>query len=130
MQKRNTRQKEAIFSSLCARRDHPSAAQLYEELKKKLPNISLATVYRVLNAAADEGEIIRLHVGAEDRFDGAPEGHCHVVCHRCNRIFDAPYPSAAVSGLEEVSGYRIERSHVEFYGLCPECVSREAGEGA
>lgn len=121
MQKRNTQQKTAIFSELKSRFDHPSATRLYEDLKEKYPNISKATVYRVLRTAAEEGEIMLLHVGAEDRFDGAEKGHCHIICTQCNEIHDAPFPTEAVSRLEEESGYGILQQHVEFYGICPAC---------
>ena len=125
MQKRNTEQKKAIFSSLSSRKDHPSATRVYEDLKKVYPNLSKATVYRVLKNAADEGEILRIHVGAEDRFDGAAEDHCHLICTRCDAIFDAPFPHDALSDLEKESGYAISSRHVEFYGLCPACQTKE-----
>ena len=54
-QKRNTKQKEAIFSQLRSRRDHPSATRLYEDLKEDYPALSKATVFRVLKKAAEEG---------------------------------------------------------------------------
>ena len=121
MQQRNTAQKKAIFSSLSSRKDHPSATKLYEDLKEKYPNLSKATVYRVLNAAAEAGEILRIHVGTEDRFDGAPEDHCHIICTECSAVFDAAFPKTVLSELERESGYEVSSRHVEFYGLCPEC---------
>ena len=121
MQKRNTAQKRAIFGALSSRRDHPSATRLYEDLKAKYPGISKATVYRVLKNAAEEGEILRIHVGSEDRFDGAAEDHCHIICTECGAIFDAPFPTLELSHLEEESGYEISSRHVEYYGLCAEC---------
>ena len=125
MQKRLTKQKIAIFNELRSRRDHPSATKIYEDLKEREPNLSKATVFRVLKNAADEGEIMRLHLGAEDRFDGASEDHCHLICTRCDAIFDAPFPRDALSDLEKGSGYAISSRHVEFYGLCPECRKNE-----
>ncbi len=121
MQKRNTAQKKAIFSALKMRRDHPSATRLYEDLKETYPNMSKATVYRVLKNAADEGEILRIHVGQEDRFDGDIASHCHIICTHCDTIFDAPFPKEDIADLEKTSGYQIEARHVEFYGLCPSC---------
>lgn len=121
MQKRNTAQKRAIMGALTSRRDHPSATRLFEDLKEENPNLSKATVYRVLKNAADEGEIIRLHVGAEDRFDGAAEDHCHIVCSACGKVCDVPFPTEALRPLEKESGFEISSRHVEFYGVCPEC---------
>ncbi len=120
MQKRNTAQKTAIFSELASRCDHPSATKLYEDLKEKFPNLSRATVYRVLNAAADEGEILRIHAGTEDHFDGT-QNHCHIICTRCNHIFDATFPKDVIPALQKESGYEVTSKNVVFYGLCPEC---------
>ena len=120
MQKRNTAQKKAIFSALSSRCDHPSATRLYEDLKEKYPNLSRATVYRVLNAAADEGEILRIHAGTEDHFDGT-QNHCHIICNSCNHIFDATFPKNVIADLQEESGYQVTDKNVVFYGLCPDC---------
>ena len=120
MQKRNTAQKKAIFSALSSRCDHPSATRLYEDLKEKYPNLSRATVYRVLNAAADEGEILRIHAGTEDHFDGT-QNHCHIICTACNHIFDATFPKNVIADLQEESGYQVTDKNVVFYGLCPDC---------
>lgn len=120
MQKRNTAQKTAIFSELASRCDHPSATKLYEDLKEKYPNLSRATVYRVLNAAADEGEILRIHAGTEDHFDGT-QNHCHIICTHCNHIFDATFPKDVIPALQKESGYEVTSKNVVFYGICPEC---------
>lgn len=120
MQKRNTEQKKAIFSELRERYDHPSATQLFEVLKERYPKLSRATVYRVLKDAADEGEILRLHVGSEDRFDGR-DGHCHVICTECGEIYDAPFPESVTDHLARESGYEISFRNAEFFGICPNC---------
>lgn len=124
MQKRNTAQKKAIFSELSSRCDHPSASKLYEDLKERFPNLSRATVYRVLNAAADEGEILRIHAGTEDHFD-ATSHHCHIICSSCNDIYDAPFPKNVIENLGKVSGYEMSDKNVVFYGTCPACKKSE-----
>ncbi len=121
MKPRNTVQKTAIFTELSCRRDHPTATELFDTLKEAHPNLSLATVYRVLKNAADNGDVLRLHIGTEDRFDGDVSPHCHIICTQCGAIFDAPFPSDSVESLESSSGYTISESHVEFYGICPTC---------
>ena len=121
VKKRNTAQKKLIFSELEGRCDHPSVATLYEDLKKKNSHISLSTVYRVLNDAAGVGEVVRIHVGMEDHFDGNISGHCHLICTECGAILDEKFPTEALSALAERSGYRLFSTHAEFYGLCPDC---------
>ena len=120
MQKRNTAQKTAIFSELASRCDPPSAQKLYEDLKEKYPSLSRATVYRVLSTAADEGEILRIHAGKEDHFDGT-QNHCHIICTECDHIFDATFPQNVIPALQEESGYEVSGSNVVFYGICPDC---------
>lgn len=124
MQKRNTAQKKAIFSALSSRCDHPSATRLYEDLKEQYPTLSRATVYRVLNAAADEGEILRIHAGTEDHFDGT-QNHCHIICTECNHIFDATFPKNVIPDLQKESGYRVTEKNVVFYGICPHCQTKK-----
>jgi len=124
MKTRNTAQKRAIFSLLAARRDHPSATTLYEDLKELHPTLSKATVYRVLKNAADEGEILRIHAGTEDHFDAHTQDHCHLICSVCDAIFDAPPPDFSLSELEKATGYQILSRHLEFHGICPNCQSQ------
>ena len=66
---KNSRQREAILSSLCSRKDHPTAEQLFLDLKGEYPSLSLATVYRNLKVLEKEGELIRFHTDTGDRFD-------------------------------------------------------------
>ena len=53
---------------------------------------------------ADEGEILRIHAGTEDHFDGT-QNHCHIICTECDHIFDATFPKNVIPALQEESGY-------------------------
>ena len=65
-----SKQKKLITEILAASYAHPTASQIFEEARKKMPNIALGTVYRNLGILVDEGTIVRLSVtGQPDRFD-------------------------------------------------------------
>ena len=87
---RNTRQRQVILEELQKVTSHPTAAELYEMARRRLPRISLGTVYRNLELLVRAGIIQKLQVSAtEARFDGDPDRHCHVRCVRCGRVDDA-----------------------------------------
>ena len=121
---RNTPQRRAILEELRRVASHPTAVELYELVRRRMPKISLGTVYRNLDLLAEMGAIQKLDLaGTEARFDGDPNAHCHVRCVRCGRVDDASGLPANPIGNEpkEAGGYVILGSRVEFVGICPEC---------
>ena len=122
-----TRQRRVILEALRKVRSHPTADELYEMVRRRLPRISLGTVYRNLEILSERGIIQKLALGGtQKRFDGDPTAHCHVRCVRCGRVEDVPMEP--MSGLEEAargaSDYEIMGHWVGFVGLCPECKKR------
>ncbi|MCK4873285.1 MAG: transcriptional repressor [Phycisphaerales bacterium] len=104
-------------------RSHPTATELYDLVRRRLPRISLGTVYRNLDQLAECGEINRLEVGRLTRFDGDTHPHCHVRCVRCGRVddvHDIP-PDAVKINVQRLGGYRIIDAPMEFLGVCPTC---------
>lgn len=87
--KKYSRQREIILKSLKERTDHPTAEMLYIDLKKQIPEIGIATIYRNLNELCEEGSIIRIksHAG-KDRYDGNVLPHIHFECNQCLEIED------------------------------------------
>ena len=68
---------------------HPTADEVYQVVRKRLPRISLGTVYRNLDVLSESGEISRLdRCGAQYRFDGDLEQHYHIRCSSCGRVDD------------------------------------------
>ena len=121
---RMTHQREIIIDELNRSRTHPTADELYERIKKKLPRISLATVYRNLEILSAAGLIRKLEIsGRQKRFDWDPGEHNHVFCTRCQRVDDIPTPAALAPCVEPMQekGYRVTGCRIEFFGLCPQC---------
>jgi Fe2+ or Zn2+ uptake regulation protein len=87
--KRKTRQLEQVFAALRGDHTHPFAREIYRRVHKKLPGISLATVYRNLHNLVEEGKIRTLLVDEQGtRFDPETREHDHFICERCGRVVD------------------------------------------
>ncbi|MDR1621630.1 MAG: transcriptional repressor [Synergistaceae bacterium] len=129
MARRHSAQK-GIIGEVLARLDHPTAAEVYEEVRKNFPQISLGTVYRNLSLMAENGELLRLYFPeAPDRFDPNAYEHYHAVCLRCGRIFDTDrtVPGELIGKIDQAveacTGVRVESRVMIFSGVCKACQS-------
>ena len=132
--RRNTRQRRVILEELRRSTAHPTAAELHEIARERLPRLSLGTVYRNLELLTQIGLVRRMETsGAEARFDGNVDRHYHVCCVRCGRVDDAHgAPDDPVNGdIKTLAGYEILGFRLEFTGICPACNGRSvpAGKG-
>ena len=121
---RNTRQREVILGELRNLTSHPTAVGLYEIVRRRLPRISLGTVYRNLELLAEMGAIQKLDLaGSQARFDGNVDRHHHVRCTGCGRVDDVPGAplDLARAKYNDCSGYEILGYRLEFVGICPGC---------
>jgi len=125
---RMTPQRLALLHILSSADNHPSARQLYEELRQQFPTTSLATVYKTLNVLKDLGEVNEMGFGSGDnRYDAIHRSpHPHLVCMQCNRIVDADAaPLSAVDrDLAASTGFQIVSHRLEFFGICPDCQAK------
>ena len=123
---KRSRQRDAIRQCLIGRYDHPSAETVYVSIKDAFQNISLGSVYRNLSLLSDLGEIQKITTGAgPDRFDGNPKPHCHFQCRQCLSVLDIPFENQEELNTcvsKHFPGI-IEGNSIQFYGLCPDCVT-------
>ncbi|MGX9726687.1 MAG: Fur family transcriptional regulator [Candidatus Electronema sp. VV] len=118
---RMTHQREVILDEMGRCKGHPTADALYERLKKKLPRISLATVYRNLEILSEAGMIRKLEIsGRQKRFDRQLEQHHHIYCVQCHRVDNLRVETVSPESAAEI-GYRISGCRIEFFGVCPDC---------
>ena len=123
--KRNTIQKQIVFEVLTKMHNHPSAGMVYEAVNAEYPNISRATVFRILAEAADEGRILRLKLNdSNDRYDTTTFHHHHIVCRECGHVADVDINVDEKNLIDQAvghEGFLVEKSHIEFVGICSKC---------
>ena len=120
--------RDAILRCLRETDAHPTAAWLYEQLRRQHAGISRATVYRNLAQLRAQGEIISVgNFGGFERFDGRTDPHAHFVCRRCGAVLDVD----GVGPGHELSrdtagrlGAEIDGCWVLFSGVCSGCRSK------
>jgi Fur family ferric uptake transcriptional regulator len=127
-----TTQRRVILDELRDSEAHPTAREVYDRVRDRLPRISLGTVYRNLELLSRRGLIHRLGLGTDERrYDGDTDDHYHLCCVRCGRIEDAPM--APLPHLEEMlgkaKGYDVTGHRIEFTGLCPSCKAASTERG-
>ena len=124
---RNTHQRQLVLDAVKARHDHPSADQIYLDVRAIDEKISRGTVYRNLSVLVQQGEVLQVKLPHMDRFEWHAERHNHLICQECGKIFDAPMPydEQLDEKVAEETGFIINRHRTVFEGLCPECQRKE-----
>lgn len=128
---RMTRQRTVILDTLCGLHTHPTAEELYELVRRELPNVSLGTIYRNLDVLARSGRVRKLDTGGgQARFDAEIEPHHHVRCRGCGRLDDVAISAGTDirQPRRSMHGFEILSHRIEFEGLCPECRPKPAGK--
>jgi len=129
---RNTKQRDLILKTLRSTDTHPTADWIYEQVKKKMPNISLGTVYRNLGKLTELGEIRELSFGSKySRFDGNTDDHYHFVCTVCEKVIDVkgcPVDKELEKCVERSNNVEVFFHRSWFYGLCPDCKNNVRNE--
>lgn len=121
---RLTTQRQVILEELLKVTSHPTANEVYDMVRKRLPRIGLGTVYRNLELMAGTGMILKLEVGGtQKRFDATITPHYHVRCMECSKVDDIKIP--VQEDINKVAAqachYHILGHHIEFTGLCSNC---------
>ena len=118
-----TYQRLAIYQALCNTVEHPSAEEIYQQVRKRFPMISLGTVYKTLERFYDVGLIQKVSPVTEvARYDAIVTAHHHLICVECQSIKDieASVPVPQVS-LPEGIDFQVVRHQVVIQGYCPTC---------
>ncbi len=117
-----TPQRLAVLEYLENNIEHPSADDIFRAVSAGFPTMSFATVYNTLEALRTRGELAELSIDPDrKRFDPNPKPHNHLLCTKCRKILDIHIDYKIELPGDAVSGFEITGSHVEFYGICPEC---------
>lgn len=119
---RSTKQKTAIIEYLRSVKTHPSAETVYLALKKKMPQLSLGTVYRNLDAYAKSGQSLLFEVKGQQRFDGDVSPHSHFACEKCGVVQDLWFALPHAKVKKHLSrGAKVKSIDVLIKGQCESC---------
>jgi len=128
-----THQRMQVFREIAQTGEHLDAVSIYERVRRRMPTISLDTVYRTLWMLMDMGLTTTLGIHRERvRFDGNTALHHHFICTKCGMTRDLH--SGELNNLQAPEAVkslgRVETTHVEFRGLCSKCSKEdEHGQG-
>ena len=120
-----TPQREAVLKVILEREDHPTASEIFEAARKRLPTISYATVYNSLRYLKDAGLVHEISFGdSASRYDRETDRHDHAICTGCGSLVDFDLPEAAklISAAARKSKFKPESVHLTLRGICPDCV--------
>jgi len=123
---RMTPQRMAILDCLKGSREHPSAEEIFRQVREGFPSMSLATVYNTLGTLRRKGMIVEMTVDPRRRrYDYDTSGHHHLLCRNCGKVVDITHNFQLTLPETEKRGFRLESSTIEFYGTCPDCRGEE-----
>jgi len=127
---RVTSQRRVILDEVRNTTLHPTATEVYELVRRRIPSISLATVYRNLELLCEQGLIQCLRGGDQRRYDADLTDHYHIRCTVCGRVDDLPAPADAEPArfIADNLGYEILSCVVRYLGICPDCRVRHGLE--
>jgi Fur family peroxide stress response transcriptional regulator len=121
-----TAQRLEIIGLLARDITHPSAGDIFRKVRKRVPQISMSTVYYTLNLLKKEGLLRELEFyNRENRYDVTVTDHVNLICKKCGKISDFPgeLPISA-EAVETTTGFQPVGMRFEYYGYCRACRSR------
>lgn len=121
---KTTHQRMEVFRELAGAETHPDAETIYQNVRRRVPAISLDTVYRTLATLEEQGLVHKAEiVSGRGRYDANMKHHHHFICTACGRVHD--FYSPALDDLpipKSVSAMgRVESAQVQLRGLCTNC---------
>jgi Fe2+ or Zn2+ uptake regulation protein len=122
---RNTQQRKIIYEDVVLSKSHPTAEDVYRRVKKKIPNISLGTVYRNLETLEKKGLIKKIDIDkSKKRYDGDLNDHFHIICLKCGKVEDIKFEKKCnfEDYINIETKYKIIGRQIEIYGICPVCL--------
>src|ERR1044071_3175797 len=119
-----TPQRDAVLQVILDREDHPTANEIFEAARQRLPTISYATVYNSLRYLKEAGLVLEIKFGdSASRYDRETERHDHAICNSCGKLvdFDLPQTAELMQAAARKSRFKPESVHLTLRGLCVDC---------
>ncbi|MFW0862189.1 MAG: Fur family transcriptional regulator [Candidatus Komeilibacteria bacterium] len=119
---RLTKQRQAILEYLESVYSHPTAEVVYKNVKKRVPNISLGTVYRNLEYLHSHGYILEItSLDNKSHYDALTQNHDHFICESCNSILDL---KSKIKTKTKCSVGKIKSNINYYFGICNKCLNK------
>ena len=121
---RTTRQRQLVLEVVQASDDHPTAAQVFQRVRRRYPGVAYATIYNSLRWWVEHGLLREFTFGdAATRYDRNRDRHDHAICQRCGRLLDVSVklPRKLIEEVRRRTGLQVQSHHVQFLGLCADC---------
>lgn len=119
-----SKQREEILSIVKDSKQHPTAEMIYLEARKRIPNISLGTVYRNLKFLVDQNMVKQIKgLDEKDRYDKTVYDHGHMLCGICQTVYDIKHDSI-IKVKEDIyndMGFTINDYNISVGGVCHKC---------
>ncbi len=119
----------AVLDAIRASTNHPTAQEIYDEVRHTRPNIGLASVYRILHTLTQQRMIKEIERSEESRYDGQVTRHDHAVCTGCGALIDLPtditLTKEHLQAMAQAAGIELESHEVRLYGKCTACRARQ-----
>lgn len=128
-----TPQRLAIIEALAASQTHPTAYEIYDQVRQRFPMLSLATVYKTLDVLKELGEVVETGFGVGGaRYEPDLRPHVNLVCRCCGRVVDVDAvleqgeePGGlfltGVQAAAAQAGFTVQGGHIEYFGICADC---------
>jgi Fur family peroxide stress response transcriptional regulator len=116
---RSTKQRASVYCSILDKQDHPTADDILIRVRKKLPSISLATVYNCLETLVDCGLVRQVNLDrASTRFCPNLAPHAHFKCIETGKIFDLSIDEESFNSLQSIlpQGFKAQNFELSFSG--------------
>jgi len=121
---RMTRQRQLVYEVLMAETTHPTADDVHRQVRKKMPSVSLATVYNCLETLVECGLIRQVNRDRDSsRFCGNLNEHAHFHCNACGSVHDIDLSENTLAELapKQATGFQVKQFEINFRGVCPQC---------
>jgi Fe2+ or Zn2+ uptake regulation protein len=122
---RFTSQRRHVYDVLLQKLDHPRAEDVFNRARRKMPDISHATVYNCLDVLVQCGLVRKVQLEREaTRFCPNREEHAHYYCDKCGEVFDVSLPADKPS-MPRPKGFKVDHYEVAVHGLCADCAKKK-----
>ena len=124
---RMTKQRHAVYQYLISTDAHPTVETIHSAVRRQVPTISLATVYKAVDSLVDVGLVNRIQRGASSaRYDATVGDHAHCRCLGCDGVWDAAQ-DAMPQGDPTPEAFEVVHVNIEFVGYCANCRRQKLG---